>query len=129
MLRAVTGKLYAPIGMTTPGHTGHHLRVDYPELAARTRRFSCGAPRNVSVSADGERVIFLRSTGPEDSVDRLWVYDVATDAERLIADPSDLLGAGPPDLPDAERALRERLRLSAGGIGSYALDAAGAQAV
>jgi dipeptidyl-peptidase 4 len=128
-------KLYVPIRMTTPRHTGHHLRVEYPELAARTRRFSYGAPRSVTVSADGKRVIYLRSLGPEDPVDRLWVYDVNEGAERLIGDPSALLaadGLGDADeaeLPDAERALRERLRLSAGGIGSYALDAAGAVAV
>jgi len=114
--------------MTTGRRTGHHSRVDYPELAARTRRFSYGAPRAVSVSADGDRVIFLRSTGPEDPVDRLWVYDVGTGIERLVGDP-DSLAADTEELPAEERALRERLRLSAAGIGSYALDAAAAVAV
>jgi dipeptidyl-peptidase 4 len=128
-------KLYVPIGMTTPRHTGHHLRVEFPDLAARTRRFTYGTPRAITVSPDGERVIFLRSTGPEDAADRLWVYDVGSGEERLVADPAALL-AGPggaggsgTDLPQAERDLRERLRLSAGGIGSYALDAAAYQAV
>ncbi|WP_203930157.1 S9 family peptidase [Virgisporangium ochraceum] len=101
--------------------------MDYPELAARTRRFSYGTPRAVSVSADGDRVIFLRSSGPEDAVDRLWVYDVGTGTERLIADPAELHAQA--DLPAEERALRERLRLTAAGIGSYALDSAGAIAV
>jgi dipeptidyl-peptidase-4 len=113
--------------MTTERRTGHHSRVDYPELAARTRRFSYGTPRAVSVSADGDRVIFLRSSGPEDPVDRLWVYDVGTGTERLIADPAELHAQT--DLPAEERALRERLRLTAAGIGSYALDSAGAVAV
>ncbi|HYN92492.1 MAG TPA: prolyl oligopeptidase family serine peptidase [Pilimelia sp.] len=111
--------------------------MDYPDSAARTRRFTCGAPRAVSVSADGARVIFLRSSGPEDPADQLWVLDVATATERLIADPTallaDTLRAAAPErsadplaeaLPARERAMRERLRLSAGGIGSYALDAA-----
>jgi dipeptidyl-peptidase-4 len=102
--------------------------VDYPELAARTRRFSYGAPRAVTVSPDGARVIFLRSAGPEDPSDALWVFDVATRAERCLADPATLL-RDQPDLPPAERALRERLRLSAGGIGSFALDGAGVLAV
>jgi dipeptidyl-peptidase 4 len=114
--------------MTTGRRTGHHSRVDYPELAARTRRFSYGVPRAVSVSADGDRVIFLRSTGPEDPVDRLWVYDVGTDTERLVGDPASL-SADTEELPAEERALRERLRLSAAGIGSYALDAAATVAV
>jgi dipeptidyl-peptidase-4 len=122
-------KLYVAIRMTTARHTGHHSRVDYPELAARTRRFSYGAPRAVTVSPDGDRVIFLRSNGPEDPVDGLWVYDVGVGAERLVGDPAKLLAADTAELPAEERALRERLRLSAAGIGSYALDAAAALAV
>ncbi|GGM32655.1 prolyl oligopeptidase family serine peptidase [Dactylosporangium sucinum] len=104
--------------------------MDYPELAARTRRFSYGAPRAVTVSPDGARVVFLRSSGPEDPTDALWLYDVAARTERRIADPAALLQGDKDDtdLPAAERALRERLRLSAGGIGSFALDGAGVMA-
>jgi dipeptidyl-peptidase 4 len=97
--------------------------MEYPELAARTRRFSCGAPRAVGVASDGSRVTFLRSDGSEDPADRLYVFDVATRTERLVADPATLL-ADAGDLPPEERALRERLRLSAAGIGSYASDPA-----
>ena len=102
--------------------------MEYPELAARTRRFSYGAPRALAVAGDGSRVVFLRSGGPEDPADRLYVYDVATATERLIVDPATLLAADG-DLPPEERALRERLRLSASGIGSYAMDPAGTVAV
>ena len=98
--------------------------MEYPEAAARTRRFSYGAPRALGVAADGSRVVFLRSTGPEDPADRLWVFDVGSGAERLVADPTTFL-ADAGDLPPEERALRERLRLSASGIGSYAMDPAG----
>ena len=98
---------------------------EYPELAARTKGFKAGEPRAVTVSADGSRVVFLRSTGPEDTVDRLWVFDVPTGTERLICDPTQLVGTDGADLPPEERALRERLRLSASGIGSYATDRAG----
>jgi dipeptidyl-peptidase-4 len=82
----------------------------------------------VTVAADGAHVVFLRSSGPEDPADRLWVYDVATGQERLVADPAQLL-VGDEDLPAAERALRERLRLSASGIGSYTADSSGAAVV
>ncbi|HWG98501.1 MAG TPA: DPP IV N-terminal domain-containing protein, partial [Pilimelia sp.] len=102
--------------------------MDYPELAARTRRFSCGAPRAVSVTGDGARVVFLRSTGPHDPVDRLWVLDLDTGAERLVADPAQLLAAAPAVPPAQERAARERQRLVTAGIGGYALDCAGAVA-
>ncbi|MET7947253.1 prolyl oligopeptidase family serine peptidase [Micromonospora sp. NPDC005324] len=105
--------------------------MDFPELAARTRRFSHGAPRAVSVAEDGSRVIFLRSAGPEDPADALWLLDVGTGEERLVADPAALLGESGDvrSLSPGERALRERLRLSTAGIGSYALDAAGRVAV
>ncbi|MFC0006945.1 S9 family peptidase [Micromonospora siamensis] len=105
--------------------------MDFPELAARTRRFSLGAPRAVTVAEDGSRVVFLRSDGPEDPADALWLYDVAAGEERVVADPAALLGADadPAALSPGERALRERQRLSAAGIGSYALDAAGRVAV
>ncbi|MEH0972402.1 prolyl oligopeptidase family serine peptidase [Micromonospora sp. CPCC 205546] len=105
--------------------------MDFPELAARTRRFSRGAPRAVTVADDGSRVLFLRSAGPEDPADALWLLDVATGEERLVADPAALLGADadPDALGPGERALRERLRLSASGIGSYTLDGAGRVAV
>ncbi len=105
--------------------------MDYPELAARTRGFTAGAPRALSIGIDGQRVCFLRSAGPEDTVDRLWSFDVATGTERLICDPATIaeqLSAGPGGngtgdaLPPAEQALRERMRLNANGIGAYATD-------
>jgi dipeptidyl-peptidase-4 len=92
--------------------------VEYPEQAARTRNFTAGAARGITVGSDGRRVVFLRSGGPEDPVDALWVLDVHTGVERLVFDP----GAPIADLSPAERALRERLRLTAAGIGSYATD-------
>ena len=100
--------------------------MEYPELAARTSRFRRGEPRAVTVADDGSRVLFLRSCGPEDPTDSLWSFDVATGTERLVADPAQLLGdaAEAQQLPPAERARRERQRLAAGGIGSYATDPA-----
>jgi dipeptidyl-peptidase-4 len=102
--------------------------VDYPELAARTKGFRSGEPRAVTVSADGSRVAFLRSAGSEDKVDQMWVFDVATGTERLVYDPhsmGDIQSHSAPALPEGERTLRERQRLTASGIGSYATDSAG----
>ncbi|HEX5740919.1 MAG TPA: prolyl oligopeptidase family serine peptidase [Pilimelia sp.] len=96
--------------------------MDFPELAARTHRFRYGAVRSVTVASDGSRVLYLRSGGPEDPVDRLWSYEVATGATHLVADPTRLdAGAA---LPPEEQALRERMRLATGGIGGYATDPA-----
>lgn len=103
----------------------YHPVVEYPEFAARTRRFQRGAPHTVTVARDASRVVFLRSAGPEDPNDALWVFDVATATERLAADPAVLLGtAGDAPLPPGERTLRERRRVSAGGIAGYATDPA-----
>ena len=101
----------------------------FPRQHARTQKFTLGEPRNVTVSPDGKRVIFLRSAGGSDPVNGLWVLDVETATERLVGDPRVLLAAvedhadQPTDLPAEERARRERAREGAGGITSYATDA------
>ena len=97
----------------------------FPRLQARTARFTLGRPRGFVVSPDGSRVLFLRSRGGTDRVTCLWSYDVATGAERVVADPHALLAAGghASDLPVSERARRERAREHAAGIVSYSTDA------
>jgi dipeptidyl-peptidase-4 len=95
----------------------------FPRQQARTQRFTLGVPRNLTVSPDGSRVAFLRSAGPEDPVTSLWVLDVATGTERVVADPSTLLAGDLTDLPPEERVRRERARESAAGITGYATDA------
>lgn len=95
----------------------------FPRQHARTQRFTLGEPRNVTVSPDGQRVVFLRSAGGSDPVNALWVLDVETGAERLVADPRSLLSADDDtEVPPEERARRERAREGAGGITSYATD-------
>jgi len=93
----------------------------FPQQYARTQRLTLGEPRNITVSPDGQRVIFLRSRGGSDAVNCLWSFDVATGQETLVADPL-VLFADSEDLSRAERARRERLREGAGGITSYAHD-------
>ena len=99
----------------------------FPRQYARTQRFTLGEPRNIAVSADGQRVIFLRSRSGDDPVNCLWVHDVALATERLVADPHVLLHVDQDNdaLSTAERALRERMREGAGGITSFATDAQG----
>jgi dipeptidyl-peptidase-4 len=87
----------------------------FPRRQARTRRFTLGAPRDVQVSSDGSRVVFLRSRGPEDPVNALWVLDVDDGGERLVVDPAGL-SPDDADLPREERARRERAREAGGGI-------------
>ena len=75
----------------------------FPRRQALTRRFTLGEPRDIRVSGDGARVVFLRSSGPVDPVNSLWVLDIAAGVERLVADPRQLAGRGDgQDLPPAE---------------------------
>ncbi len=93
----------------------------FPRRHALTRGFTLGAPRDIRVSADGERVVFLRSGGPTDPVNSLWMFDVLNNTEHLVVDAAEF-GSDLADLPAAERARRERARESAAGIVSYDVD-------
>jgi dipeptidyl-peptidase 4 len=95
----------------------------FPRQNARTRRFTLGAPRDIRIAADGSRVAFLRSAAGDDPVNRLWVLDIATGDERLVADPDRLLAPTEGlDVPAAERARRERAREQAGGVVAFDAD-------
>jgi dipeptidyl-peptidase-4 len=98
----------------------------FPRAYARTRRFTVGVPRNITV-LDENRVLFLRSRNGTDPVLCLWRIDVDAGEEVLLVDPADL-DTDDGDLSPAERAQRERARESAGGIVGYAVDRAGARA-
>ena len=94
----------------------------FPRLAARTMNFRLGLPRGFEVSPDGQRVVFLRAPSGTDRAHALWVYDVASGSERLVADPAALLGAGAEDLTLEERARRERQRVTTSGIVAFSTD-------
>ncbi|MGA1406917.1 MAG: DPP IV N-terminal domain-containing protein [Ilumatobacteraceae bacterium] len=93
----------------------------FPRQYARTQRLTLGEPRNIVVSPDGSRILFCRSTSGSDSINSLWVFDVATSTERCIVDAA-TFGANT-DESELERARRERAREGAGGIVSYSCDA------
>ena len=103
----------------------------FPRIYARTQRFSLGVPRNFAITADAEHVTFLRSKGPTDPVNCLWLMDTTSGVEQLLADPTELLaelaaGAKFGDRDSAaERSRRERARESAEGIVSYSTDRSG----
>ncbi|MET7857308.1 prolyl oligopeptidase family serine peptidase [Streptomyces sp. NPDC005318] len=102
-------------------------KLSFPRQHARTQRFTLGAPRAFTVSPDGERVIFLRSASGTDRSNRLWVLELTADGspkERVVADPSALLGGSAEKLSAQERARRERSREGSSGIVGYAVDAA-----
>ena len=98
---------------------------EFPRQLARTRRFSLGVPRAVTISPNGERVLFLRTGGGEDPVSRLWLLDLAAEdsGEQQLADPTASWNAGSGEVPEAERIRRERMRELSSGIVAYSADA------
>jgi dipeptidyl-peptidase-4 len=104
----------------------------YPRQSARTRRFTLGAPRDIRVSVTGERVTFLRSARGNDPVNRLWVLDLDAEAggprEWLVPVPPLDNGRDTTDLPEAEKARRERARESGSGIVAYDTNAGSSRA-
>ena len=95
---------------------------------AATRHFQLGSPRGFSITSDGKFVIFLRSSHGRDAVNSLWAYNVEQNIEEILVDPRELL-ADSTDIPDAERARRERMRETTSGITTYSLDDSGYQVV
>jgi dipeptidyl-peptidase-4 len=96
--------------------------ISLPRQLARTQWFTLGVPGHFTVAADGSAVLFLRSRGGDDPVSCLWVLEPDSGAERLLADPAELLGGAEEELPEAERFRRERDRTYASGIVGYAAD-------
>jgi dipeptidyl-peptidase 4 len=96
--------------------------ISLPRQLVRTDRFTVGAPGRFTVAPDGATVLFLRSRAGDDPVSCLWALDAGSGAERLLADPAELLGDAPEQLPEEERIRRERDREFGEGIVGYATD-------
>jgi dipeptidyl-peptidase 4 len=99
------------------------MTESFPRQQARTRHFTLGLPRSFQISPSGAQVAFLRSRGGSDPETCLWVLDVGTGHERLVADP-EVLGARLAGETEQEKARRERVREQALGIVSFTCDAA-----
>jgi dipeptidyl-peptidase 4 len=97
--------------------------ISFPRQQARTLRFTLGVPHAFSVAPDGSRIAFLRARSGTDRTTCLWVQDTADGSpERLIADSGQILPDGKEDLPQEERARRERVRQGAAGVVAFAAD-------
>jgi dipeptidyl-peptidase 4 len=92
---------------------------------AGSRRFALGRPRDLSLLAGPDRLLFLRALAADDPATALWSLDLPAGEERLLADPYVLLGGEAEVIPAAELRRRERLRESARGIVAYSTDSAG----
>jgi dipeptidyl-peptidase-4 len=109
---------------------------DFPRRYALTGRFTHGSPRSFTITAGGDGLLFLRSTGPEDPANCLWLLR-RDGTETLLADPRALAAeatrpgdpegatADSEEVPAEEAARRERSREAGAGITSYSVDETG----
>jgi dipeptidyl-peptidase-4 len=108
--------------MPLPSETPTRHDDPFPRQQARTRRFALGAPRSFTVSPDGARVVFLRSSSARTRSTRCTC---STRPRRQGSSPTpshELVGDD--DLPAAERARRELMRETTSGITGYSSDTA-----
>jgi len=96
------------------------------EDIAATRSYSLGIPVNAVPTPDGKAVLYLRS-GPRDTTQRLYEYDIATAREHELASPESLLGGKPEQLSAEEKARRERARVSISGFTDFDLSRDGSR--
>ena len=89
------------------------------ELAV-TRSYNLGRPTHAEPTPDGKTVLFLR-TEPRSPVSSLYAFDVATGRTRVLLTPAQILKGAQEKLSRAERAQRERQRISTRGFTHYAL--------
>ncbi len=107
--------------MPRPDHRNDQVLESY----AKSRRFSLGRPRDLTLVPADRRMVFLRALAADDPATAMWSLDLGTGAERLLADPRVLLDGEAEVIPAAELRRRERLRESARGIVAYSTDSAG----
>ncbi len=106
-----------------PIHAAEPLRgairqPEFLEQYAVTNRFSSGRPAGIEITHAGDAVLFLRS-GPRSFERNLYEFNVATGTERVLATAGKILGGAKENLTTAEKARRERMRLTARGITSF----------
>ena len=96
--------------------------LSFPRQHALTQGFTLGVPHTFAIAPDGSLVAFLRTRSGTDPITCLWVRDMASGAERLVAEPEQLLDGGAENISQAERSRRERVRQSAEGVVSFTTD-------
>ncbi len=98
---------------------------DFVRRLAATKNFTLGTPTLATPTPDGKAVLFLRS-GPRDRRQSLFELDVERGETRELASPEAVM-KGPETLSVAERARRERMRVTTTGFSAFELSRDGAR--
>lgn len=104
------------------------LKNQYPwvEDYVETGSFFNGHPRAYTVSLDGETVFFLRSKHAQSKKLDLYKYCIERDKEELLLDTDNtqLVERGL-NVNEEDQFIRERLRQTSNGVGSYSISTSG----
>lgn len=95
--------------------------ADFIAEYARSQRFSSGRPRNFTIDEKNEVIYFLRAVNQAENTLALFSFDLKAKNTKLLVNPLDLIDQKT-QIPDAEKARRERMREIGLGITSYQLD-------
>lgn len=95
------------------------------ENLAITHGFRLGRPENLTFAPDGRSVFFLRSGGRSSSRD-LFELSLPSGEERTFLTADALLAGGSESISQEERARRERMRLTGGGLTEFQFSVNGA---
>ena len=103
--------------------------ADDPALAyfrdlAETRNYTLGRPVSPRLTPDGKHAIFLRAA-PRNPTLKLHELDLATQQERELLTPAQLLGGAEETLSAEEKARRERSRQSLRGFTAFQMSTDG----
>lgn len=88
--------------------------------SAETRGYLLGRPSGIKLTPDGKSVLFLRSP-PRSPALSLFEHAVETGETREVLTPDQILKGAEETLSAAEKARRERMRVSARGFTSFEL--------
>lgn len=120
MIKPSLTALAAVLALTTPAMaeklTPQRVFAD-PSLSGPTAK-------GVALSPDGKRVTYLKGKAEAANVQDLWAADVKGGEPYRLID-SAALSSGAKELSEAEKARRERARVSARGIVEYSWDKQG----
>ena len=101
-----------------------NMTESFPRQKALTRGFRLGAPRSFRLNAERKIVLFIRSESGRSAAGSLWCAEIdAHDStrwlERQLVDSVELVTG---EIPEQERARRERMREVTEGITAFSVD-------
>jgi dipeptidyl-peptidase-4 len=126
MIKPSLTALAAVLALSTPAQSQEKNGAEKltPERVFADPSLNGPTAKGVALSPDGKRVTYLKGKAEAANVQDLWAADVKGGEPYRLID-SATLSSGAKELSEAEKARRERARVSARGIVEYSWDKQG----